>query len=75
MHQIDHDQHEPKIDRSTFPWWLAWIVVAVGWVGFWHYGLIEWYSAALGLGTGTLLAGWAIEKTGNRIPDSWRGKH
>lgn len=75
MHQIDHDQHEPKIDRDPFPWWLGWSLVAIGWLGFWYYGLIEWCSAALGGFSGLMLASWAIDKTGNRIPDNWRGKH
>ncbi|MBA8822618.1 hypothetical protein BRY73_24595 [Ochrobactrum sp. P6BS-III] len=72
--QIDHDQNEPKIDRDPFPWWLGGIVAAVLWLGFIYYGLIEWYSALLGIGTGCILAIWAIEKTGNRTPDSWRTK-
>ncbi|WP_273794154.1 hypothetical protein [Brucella intermedia] len=75
MRKIDHDPDEPKIDRDPFPWWMGWILVALGWLWYFYYKEFDWISIALGLGTGTMLAGWAIEKTGNRIPDSWRGKH
>ncbi|WP_273727469.1 hypothetical protein [Brucella gallinifaecis] len=75
MHQIDHDQNEPKIDRSPFPWWLAWTMVALCWIGFVYYGIVDWYSVALGGFSVGILASWAVDKTGNRIPGSWRGKH
>ncbi|MGU3399142.1 hypothetical protein ACLBWS_05275 [Brucellaceae bacterium D45D] len=75
MHQIDHDPEEPKIDRSPFPWWLLWSIIAVLWFGQWYFSGFDMVQICLGLGTGASLAGWAIEKTGNRIPDSWRGKN
>lgn len=74
MSEIDHDPYEPKIDRRPFPWWLCWSVVAFLWVGSVYYGLIQWHSIALGIGTGAILASWAIDKTGNKVPDSWKTK-
>lgn len=68
--QIDHDPHEIKPQAGG--WLLPWAVVAVGWAGCLYFNMIDWTSVALGAGTGGLLATWAIELTGNRIPDSWR---
>jgi hypothetical protein len=74
MHEIDHDPSEPKIDRDPFPWWIGWVLVASGWVWYLYFKEFDWISIALGGFTVGLLACWAIEKTGNRIPDSWRNK-
>ncbi|UNZ49311.1 hypothetical protein [Agrobacterium tumefaciens] len=74
MPTIDHDPHEPKIERGPGPW--RWLIPAIGvlWIGNAYYSLIDWQSAALGGGTGIVLALWAIEVTGNKVPDWWRSK-
>ncbi|MGY5779973.1 hypothetical protein [Rhizobium sp. LEGMi135b] len=35
---------------------------------------IDWISLCLGLGLGCTLAGWAIEITGNKVPEGWKSK-
>lgn len=72
--QIDHDPHEPKMERGPGPW--RWLFPAIGflWIGNAYYSLIDWQSAALGFLTGGLLALWSIEVTGNKVPDWWRSK-
>lgn len=72
--QIDHDPHEPKLDRSTRIYWIAWSVVALLWIAQWYAGGIVWDQIMLGIGTGGVLTAWAIEITGNKVPDSWRRK-
>lgn len=74
MNQIEHDPNEPKIDRTPFKWWPAWLVVALIWFGEWYYGYFDWGQIILGLGTGVMLTAWAIETTGNKVPESWRRK-
>jgi len=74
MTQINHDPNEPKIDRSDFPWWAGWVMLGFLWFGFLYFRLFEFYSLMLGIGTGGMLACWAIEITGNKVPDSWRKK-
>lgn len=71
-HTIEHDPNEPKIDRSRGPWLSTLAILGVGWAGSLYFGLINWHSAALGLATGGVLAGWAIEVSGNKMPESWR---
>lgn len=74
MKQIDHDPNEPKLDRSAFPWWIGWMMLGLGWAWYFNFKSFDWLSIMLGLGTGTMLACWAIETTGNNVPDSWRKK-
>ncbi|TBZ07798.1 hypothetical protein E0H38_29460 [Rhizobium leguminosarum bv. viciae] len=35
---------------------------------------IDWVSLSLGAAIGGCVVAWAIEITGNKIPDSWRSK-
>lgn len=72
--QIDHDRNEPKIDRTPGPW--RWVFPVIGAVFLLNILTreIDWISVGLGLGLGCTLAGWAIEVTGNKVPDSWRPK-
>lgn len=72
--QIDHDRNEPKIDRTPGPW--RWVFPVIGVVCLLNILTreIDWISVGLGLGLGCTLAGWAIEVTGNKVPDSWHRK-
>ncbi|MBB6304051.1 hypothetical protein GGE67_004692 [Rhizobium leucaenae] len=72
--QIEHDPNEPKMDRGAGPWRWVLPIVALLWIGNLVYYPIDWHSIALGGGTGIVLALWAIEITGNKVPDSWRRK-
>jgi hypothetical protein len=70
--EIDHDPHERRPDNRI--WWVLWPIIAFCWVVFYWNGMIDWRSVALGGFTAGVLATWAIEITGNKVPDSWRGK-
>ncbi|OCP36732.1 hypothetical protein BC360_05080 [Ensifer sp. LC163] len=72
--QIDHDPDEPKIDRGPGPWRWVFPILAVGWAGYLHAFTFDWTSIALGAGTGAVIMAWAIEITGNKVPESWRTK-
>lgn len=74
MQTIDHDPHEPKIDRTPGPWrWVLPIIAAVFLLNL-ATRHIDWVSVSLGAGIGVVLTAWAIEITGNKVPDSWRRK-
>ncbi len=75
MNQIEHDPNEPKIDRSMKIYWIAAIVLALLWIGQWYFDGFDWEQIMLGLGTGILLTAWAIDVSGNKIPESWRRKN
>lgn len=72
MNDIEHDPYEPKIDRRPFPWWAAWLVVSLIWAGYLSYHKFDLWSLAVGGLTIGMLASWAIDKTGNRVPDNWK---
>lgn len=74
MKTIDHDPNEPKPDRSRGPWRVIWPIIGLLWIWYFYFEPFNWASIAIGFGTGAILAAWAIEITGNKIPDSWRGK-
>lgn len=69
---IEHDPDEPKIDRSRGPWLSTFVILSVGIAGAAYYQVLDWASFMGGVGFGGVLAGWAIERTGNKIPESWR---
>lgn len=71
MKQIDHDPNEFKRDGT---WPLAGLFLAVLWAGFLYTQTFDWYSFALGGLTIGLLVAWAIDVTGNKVPESWRSK-
>lgn len=50
------------------------MIVALLWAWAWYFRTFDWEMIALGGFTGMVLATWAIEITGNKIPDSWRPK-
>lgn len=75
---IDHDPdevpHKPSWFWDAGIYWIVWGMVALLWAHQFYFNTIDWYQIALGFGTGGVLATWAINITGNKIPDSWRGK-
>lgn len=75
MREIDHDPNEVKIDRNfPAPWkWLALIILLSG-AAYFYANKPDWWALALGGLAGMTLTGWAIEITGNKVPDSWRSK-
>lgn len=54
--QIDHDPREPKIDRGNGIFYIAWAIVAVGWVLLWFGGHeFDWPSVAAGAASALVL--------------------
>lgn len=53
-------------------WWLGWAMVAICWIAYLSSREFDWMPVAIGAITGMTLATWAIEITGNKVPDSWR---
>jgi hypothetical protein len=64
---IDHNPDERRPSNGI--WWAAWGIVALLWVTQAFQGF-DWPQMMLGVGTGAVLATWAIEITGNKAP-SW----
>ncbi|MDX3929092.1 MAG: hypothetical protein QHC90_25240 [Shinella sp.] len=72
--QIDHDPDEPKIDRGPGPWKIAIpVLVVIAAINFVTRD-IDWISLCLGLAIGGGIVAWAVDITGNKVPDSWRSK-
>lgn len=69
MNQIEHNPHERRMANRI--WWAAWAIVAVMWSGQWYVDGFDWGQIALGAFTGMILAAWAIDITGNKVPESW----
>ena len=69
---IDHNENEKRPTNTI--WWVIWPIVALGWLGTGYSFGFDWHQIALGVFTGLVLATWAIEITGNKVPDSWRSK-
>lgn len=72
--QIDHDPDEPKIDRGPGPWRIVWAVIIIGWAGYLYSFPVDLVSIALGVMTGVGVLAWAIDITGNKVPDFMRSK-
>lgn len=70
--QIDHDPEEPKVDRGPGPWRLVLPIIGLAWIWYLYFMPFDWPSIALGLMTGGGIVAWAIDVTGNKVPDSWR---
>lgn len=66
---IEHSEHE-KRPTSTI-WWVLLVIIAFCWFTTWRYHGFDWGQIALGAGSGIVLALWAIEITGNKVPESW----
>lgn len=69
---IDHNPNEKR--QPWWLWWVAWAFVALLWLGQWYTDGFEWDNIMLGIGTGVLLASWAIDIGGVETPASWRRK-
>lgn len=72
--EIDHDPNEPDFDRTRGPWRVILPILALATIANVYLGLMNWPSFIGGVGVGAVLAAWAIEVTGNKIPESWRNK-
>lgn len=70
--QIEHNPNEKRPTNTI--WWVAWGLVVFSWIGYFYFNEPDWWPIALGGFSGLVLASWAIEITGNKVPDSWRGK-
>lgn len=70
MKQIEHNPHEKRPTNAI--WWVLWPIIGLSWVGYFWFRDADLWSLALGGFTGMMLATWAIEITGNKVPDSWR---
>ena len=77
MRQIEHNPNEPKIDRSSFKWiWVAlWAFVVLLWLDQIRQGNFDWGQIALGFITAFVLTAWAIDISGNKIPENWQRKN
>lgn len=65
---IDHNPDERRLGNGI--WWVAWGGLALLWAGYFAYHDFDRWSVFLGIATGGILASWAIETTGNKLP-SW----
>lgn len=71
----DYIEHIPNEKRQPWwLWWVAWAFVGVLWLAQAVTDGFEWDNIMLGVGTGALLAAWAIDIGGVEIPASWRRK-
>lgn len=68
--EIDHNPHERRMTNGI--WWVLAGILALSWIGYFLLRSPDWWSLALGGFTMGVLVTWAIEKTGNQVPDSWR---
>lgn len=67
---IEHNPHEKR--QTNGIWWLLWLFVVLLWVWYLYFFEFDWPAIALGAFTMGVLATWAIDITGNKVPDSWR---
>lgn len=69
--EIDHNPNEKRPTNAI--WWGLWPAIALLWLATWAFWGFDWHQVGLGALTGMTLAGWAIDITGNKTPESWRG--
>jgi hypothetical protein len=67
---IEHNPHEKRPTNAI--WWILWPSVALLWVWYLSFYDFDWPAVAIGGFTMFVLSTWAIEVTGNKVPDSWR---
>lgn len=73
MEFLEHDNDEPKIDRKfPAPWKLLAALIAFSAFAYFYSNTPDWWALALGGFAGITLALWAVEVTGNKVPNSWR---
>ncbi|AWM23449.1 hypothetical protein [Sinorhizobium fredii] len=58
-HTIEHDPHEPKIDRRPESFRLIFALLAFAWFGMIYAYGVEWRSALVGGATGMMFMLWA----------------
>lgn len=66
MKLIEHDPNANK--RKPSVWAPVFTILAALWGASLFYFSLDWHSVLLGLGTGAVIAGWAVEMTGNKVP-------
>lgn len=67
---IDNNPNERRPTNTI--WWVLWPIVGLQWIAYLYFREFDLWSVALGGGTGLVLATWAIEITGNKVPASLR---
>lgn len=68
MKTIEHNSQESR-RKLPMVWPQAWIVMALGWAGYLYFYPVNWVEISLGFLTGGLLVAWAVDITGNKVPD------
>lgn len=68
---IEHNPHEKRLGNGI--WWFMWPMIGLQWAGYLYFREFDWWSIALGGGTGLIFAIWAIEITGNKTPEWMKG--
>jgi hypothetical protein len=69
--QIDHEPNERR--QTNTIWWVLWPILALQWIATGYFWGFDWHQLALGGFTGLVLATWAIEVTGNKVPRWMKG--
>lgn len=69
---IDHNPYEKR--QTNTIWWVIWPILALCWAWYFYFFDFSWPAIALGIFTGLVLATWAIEITGNKVPE-WMKSH
>lgn len=64
---IDHIPNERRPGNGI--WWLGWAMVALLWVWYLYFHEFDWPAVAIGAISGLMLASWAIDITGNKVPE------
>ncbi|RVQ04169.1 hypothetical protein CN070_03045 [Sinorhizobium meliloti] len=59
---IEHDPHEPKIDRRPESFRLLFLIVALGWAGYFYSFRADWTAIFLGFGTGAVFILWVSSR-------------
>lgn len=67
--QIDHIPNEKRPTNTV--WWVGWALVAFCWFSYLFTRSPDWWSISLGAFSMAILATWAIDVTGNKVPESW----
>jgi hypothetical protein len=70
MKQIEHIPGEKRQGNGI--WWLLLVILILCWAGYFWFHKVDVWSLSLGGFTMTVLVSWAVELTGNKVPESWR---